>query len=75
MLHSGGIILIQEALLSDGKPGPLCTTHWLLEMALLKEGRQFHAEELKNILESAAGSLTSRILFLYSSGKISYGLE
>ncbi|NOY59519.1 MAG: hypothetical protein GXO75_11420 [Calditrichaeota bacterium] len=52
-LRPGGLILIQEALLYDDKPGPLWTAHWSMAMALFMQGRQFHVRELKSIIEAA----------------------
>ena len=52
-LQPGGIVLIQEALFNDDKPGPLWTAHWSMAMALTMEGKQFHFTELKSILEDA----------------------
>jgi len=52
-LCPGGVILIQEALFYDSKPGPLWTAHWSMAMALFMQGRQFHSSELKKIVEDA----------------------
>jgi len=52
-LKPGGLILVQEALLYDDKPGPLWTAHWSMTMALEMQGRQFHGKELKTLLEDS----------------------
>jgi|GEM_PF-6315603 len=52
-LKPGGLILVQEALLNEEKPGPLWTAHWSMVMSLMMKGRQFRGSELKMLVQQA----------------------
>ncbi len=68
-LNSGGVISIQEALINEGKPGPLWTVHWMVMMAIFMQGRQFRKHELEKILTDAGfvNIRTVPLLGYYSS--------
>ncbi|WP_437322188.1 methyltransferase [Sorangium sp. So ce394] len=52
-LKPGGLVLVQEALLDEDRPGPLWTAHFSLMMALDMEARQFRPSELRDLLAQA----------------------
>ncbi|HLK56668.1 MAG TPA: methyltransferase [Chthonomonadaceae bacterium] len=52
-LPAGGRIYVHEILLSDTKDGPLTPMAYFLGLTTLTEGRQFTAEELRQLLEAA----------------------
>jgi len=52
-LAPGGVVLVQEALLDEDRPGPLWTAHFSLMMALDMEARQFRPSELAGLLTDA----------------------
>lgn len=52
-LAPGGVVLVQEALLDEDRPGPLWTAHFSLMMALDMEARQFRPSELQGLLIEA----------------------
>lgn len=52
-LVPGGVVLVQEALLDEDRPGPLWTAHFSLMMALDMEARQFRPSELRGLLAEA----------------------
>jgi hypothetical protein len=52
-LAPGGVVLIQESLLEEDRPGPLWTAHFSLMMALDMEGRQLRPSQLRELLVEA----------------------
>ncbi|MBC7975045.1 MAG: methyltransferase domain-containing protein, partial [Myxococcales bacterium] len=52
-LKPGGLVLVQEALLDEDRPGPLWTAHFSLMMALDMEARQFRPSALRELLAEA----------------------
>ena len=52
-LASGGRIFVHEALLDDDGPGPLTVSAYSMAMLMVTQGRQFEAEELRDLLASA----------------------
>ncbi len=52
-LKPGGLILVQEALLNQERPGPLWTAHWSMVMSLMMKGRQFRGRELTELVRRA----------------------
>jgi SAM-dependent methyltransferase len=51
-LKDGGKIVIQEALLDEGRPGPLWTARFSLAVAMAMQGKQFRASELGELLKA-----------------------
>ncbi|HEX3757325.1 MAG TPA: methyltransferase [Kofleriaceae bacterium] len=60
-LAPGGVVMIQESLLEEDRPGPLWTAHFSLMMALDMEGRQFRPSQLRELL-IAAGFVDVRVV-------------
>lgn len=51
-LKPGGLVILQEALLTEDNSGPLWTAHWTMTMSLYTQGRQFYGHELVTILSA-----------------------